>query len=86
MSFGGRFDLPPFYREFEDVYRQLYEIYGICNYHGWGGDAHRPRSANALFRPCRTVARMHDKSASFVKGNGLRLLQDGHRISVVNCR
>ena len=37
MSFGGRYDLPPFYREFEDVYRQLYEIYGICNYHGWGG-------------------------------------------------
>ena len=37
MSFGGRFNLPPFYREFEDVYRQLYEIYGICNYHGWGG-------------------------------------------------
>ena len=37
MSFGGRYYLPPFYREFEDVYRQLYEIYGICNYHGWGG-------------------------------------------------
>ena len=37
MSFGGRYDLPPFYREFEDVYRQLYEIYGICNYYGWGG-------------------------------------------------
>ena len=37
MSFGGRFNLPPFYCEFEDVYHQLYEIYGICNYHGWGG-------------------------------------------------
>ena len=37
MSFGGRLNLPPFYREFEDVYRQLYEIYGICNAYGWGG-------------------------------------------------
>ena len=37
MSFGGRLNLPPFYREYEDVYRQLYEIYGICNYYGWGG-------------------------------------------------
>ena len=37
MSFGGRFNLPPFYHEFEDVFRQLYEIYGICNHHGWGG-------------------------------------------------
>ena len=37
MSFGGRYNLPPFYREFEDVYRQLYEIYGICNHYGWGG-------------------------------------------------
>ena len=37
MSFGGRLNLPPFYREFEDVYRQLYEIYEICNYYGWGG-------------------------------------------------
>ena len=27
---------------------------------------------------------MLDKSASFVKGNGLRLLQDGHRIFVVS--
>ena len=26
-SFGDRYELPPFYREFEDVYRQLYDIY-----------------------------------------------------------
>lgn len=38
------------------------------------------RSANALSRPCRTVARMHDKIASFVKRNGLRLLQDDARV------
>ena len=37
MSFGGRYDLPPFYREFEDVFRQLYGIYGLCNVCGWGG-------------------------------------------------
>jgi len=34
---GASYDLPPFYREFGEVYRQLYEIYRICNYHGWGG-------------------------------------------------
>lgn len=37
MSFGGRFNLPPFYLEFEDVYRQLYWYYDICNFHGWSG-------------------------------------------------
>ena len=80
MSFGGRFDLPTFYREFEDVYRRLYEIYGICNYHGWGGTlppvAYHARSGNALSRPCREDARMHDKSASFIERDGLCFLQD----------
>ena len=154
MSFGGRYNLPPFYREFEDVYRQLYEIYGICNYYGWGGAlppvalilnrSTRPthvagyaqlhattvngqvfnaisitlnicaRAQTASFmpillhemthiwqyaqgrrgghgkdaglcrRPCRTVARMHDEPASFVKGNGLRLLQDDGGVGSVN--
>ena len=35
--FGVSYDLPPFYREFEDVYRQLYWYYGLCNSWGWGG-------------------------------------------------
>ena len=37
MSFGGRFNLPPFYLEFEDVFRQLYWYYDVCNFHGWSG-------------------------------------------------
>lgn len=53
ISFGGRFNLPPFYHEFEDVYRQLYEIYGICNYHGWGGAL--PPVALILNRSTRTT-------------------------------
>ena len=36
-SFADAYHLPPFYREFEDVYRQLYWYYGICNQYGWGG-------------------------------------------------
>ena len=35
--FGVSYDLPPFYREFEDIYRQLYWYYGLCNSWGWGG-------------------------------------------------
>ena len=67
MSFGGRFDLPPFYREFEDVYRQLYEIYGICNYHGWGGTL--PPVALILNRSTRPThvagfAQMHATSVN----------------------
>ena len=34
---GVSYDLPPFYREFEDTYRQLYWYYGLCNSWGWGG-------------------------------------------------
>lgn len=34
---GVSYDLPPFYREFEEVYRQLYWYYGLCNSWGWGG-------------------------------------------------
>lgn len=67
MSFGGRFDLPPFYRAFEDVYRQLYEIYGICNYHGWGGTL--PPVALILNRSTRPThvagfAQMHATSVN----------------------
>ena len=36
-SAGVGYDLPPFYREFEDVYRQLYWCYDLCNSWGWGG-------------------------------------------------
>ena len=67
MSFGERFDLPPFYRAFEDVYRQLYEIYGICNYHGWGGTL--PPVALILNRSTRPThvagfAQMHATSVN----------------------
>ena len=34
---GVSYDLPPFYCEFEDTYRQLYWYYGLCNSWGWGG-------------------------------------------------
>ena len=68
MSFGGRYDLPPFYREFEDVYRQLYEIYGICNYYGWGG-ALPPVAliVNRSIRPTR-VAGFAQLQATSVNG------------------
>ena len=36
-SFGSVYRLPPFYREFEDVYRQLYWYYDLCNMRGWSG-------------------------------------------------
>ena len=36
-SFGETHHLPPFYREFEDVYRQLYWYYDLCNRYGWSG-------------------------------------------------
>ena len=67
MSFGGRLNLPPFYREFEDVYRQLYEIYAICNYHGWGGSL--PPVALVLNRSTRPThvagfAQMHATSVN----------------------
>ena len=29
--------MPQYYREFEDLYRQLYWCYDCCNYHGWNG-------------------------------------------------
>ena len=29
--------LPPYYREFEDLYRQLYWCYDCCNHYGWNG-------------------------------------------------
>ena len=35
--FGNRFHLPPFYAMFEDVYRHLYWLYGLCNHYGWSG-------------------------------------------------
>ena len=35
--FGNLFHLPPFYAVFEDVYRHLYWIYGLCNHYGWSG-------------------------------------------------
>ena len=31
------FHLPPFYAMFEDVYRHLYWLYGLCNHYGWSG-------------------------------------------------
>lgn len=68
MSFGGRYYLPPFYCEFEDVYRQLYEIYGICNYYGWGGTL--PPVAliiNRSTRPTR-VAGFAQQQATSVNG------------------
>ena len=36
-SFGNTHILPPFYKEFEDVYRQLYWYYDLCNQYGWSG-------------------------------------------------
>ena len=36
-SFANLFHLPPFYAMFEDVYRQLYWLYGLCNHFGWSG-------------------------------------------------
>ena len=36
-SFGNLYHLPPFYAVFEDVYRQLYWLYGLCNHYGWSG-------------------------------------------------
>ena len=53
MSFGGRFNLPPFYREHEDVYRQLYWYYDVCNQIGWGGSL--PPVALILNRSMRTT-------------------------------
>ena len=53
MSFGGRFNLPPFYREHEDVYRQLYWYYDICNQIVWGGSL--PPVALILNRSMRTT-------------------------------
>ena len=35
--FADRFYLPAFYRKFEDVYRDLYRLYGLCNRQGWSG-------------------------------------------------
>jgi hypothetical protein len=35
--FGNLFQLPPFYAMFEDVYRHLYWLYGLCNHYGWSG-------------------------------------------------
>ena len=35
--FGNLFHLPPFYAIFEDVYRHLYWLYGLCNHFGWSG-------------------------------------------------
>ena len=49
-SFGAvRF--PPYYREFEDVYRQLYWCYDLCNRYGWSGTL--PRVALTLNRSTR---------------------------------
>lgn len=35
--FGNLFHLPAFYAIFEDVYRHLYWLYGLCNHYGWSG-------------------------------------------------
>ena len=34
---AGSVVMPQYYREFEDLYRQLYWCYDCCNYHGWNG-------------------------------------------------
>lgn len=49
-SFGA-VRLPPYYREFEDVYRQLYWCYDLCNRYCWSGTL--PRVALTLNRSTR---------------------------------
>lgn len=67
MSFGGRLYLSPFYWDFEDVYRQLYEIYGLCNAYCWNGTL--PPVALILNRSARFTrvagyAKMHATSVN----------------------
>ena len=64
---GVSYDLPPFYREFEDAYRQLYWYYGLCNSWCWGGAL--PPVAMLLNRSRRThVAGYANPAATAVNG------------------
>lgn len=35
---SGSVVMPPYYQEFEDLYRQLYWCYDCCNHYGWNGE------------------------------------------------
>jgi superfamily II DNA or RNA helicase len=67
-SFGDTHFLPPFYSEFEDVYRQLYWYYDLCNQHGWSGTL--PPVALTLNRSTRPthVAGYAQRFATSVNG------------------
>ena len=67
-SFGSVYRLPPFYREFEDVYRQLYWYYDLCNRIGWSGTL--PPVALTLNRSTRPthVAGYAQRHATSVDG------------------
>jgi len=67
-SFGNTHFLPPFYSEFEDVYRQLYWYYDLCNQYGWSGTL--PPVALILNRSTRPthVAEYAQRFATNVNG------------------
>ena len=67
-SFGNTHFLPPFYSEFEDVYRQLYWYYDLCNQYGWSGTL--PPVALTLNRSTRPthVAGYAQRFATSVNG------------------
>ena len=65
---GGTVEMPQFYRDFEDVYRQLYWLYDLCNRCGWSGTL--PRVALTLNRSTRPthVAGYAQRNATLVDG------------------
>ena len=67
-SFGETYLLPPFYEEFEEVYRQLYWYYDLCNRYGWSGTL--PPVALTLNRSTRPshVAGYAQRFATSVNG------------------
>ncbi len=61
--------MPPYYREFEGLYRQLYWCYDLCNHYGWN-DALPPVAMilNRSTRPTR-VAGYAEPRATKINGS-----------------